>query len=121
MQPDLSSFDEEIERFDSGYAKAQEKFLAQFPNATPEQMQQFQALLTEQQVQEIRDLTQRYLAETLPAEIRFNVNPFVIWFWLGGIIGVGGALFALWPSGDGRRRRVSDVYGARLARDLSRT
>jgi hypothetical protein len=36
------------------------------------------------------------------------------------MIGVGGALFALWPTAEGRRRRVSDVYGARLARDLTR-
>lgn len=119
MQPDLTSFDEEIERFDTRYAKAPDKFAEEFPNATPEQMQQFGTLLAGQQVEEIRNLTQRYLDETPPADVRFNVNPFVIWFWVGGIIGVGGALFALWPSGEGRRRRVSDVYGARLARDLS--
>ena len=56
--------------------------------------------------------------DTPPAEIRFNVNPFVVWFWIGVLVGVGGALFALWPAAEGRRRRVTDVYGARLAREL---
>jgi len=45
---------------------------------------------------------------------------FVVWFWLGVIVAVGGALFAIWPTPEGRRRRVSDVYGARLARELNR-
>ena len=58
------------------------------------------------------------MTDTPPAEIRFNVNPFVVWFWIGVLVGVGGALFALWPTAEGRRRRVSDVYGARLAREL---
>ena len=44
----------------------------------------------------------------------------MIWFWLGAIIAIGGALFAIWPSPEGKRRRVTDVYGARLARELSR-
>ena len=43
-------------------------------------------------------------------------QPFVVWFWLGVIVAVGGTLFAIWPAQEGARRRVSDVYGARLAR-----
>ena len=115
MQPDLAPFDRDIERFDSLYARA-------FSDLTPEQaaLPAVQAQQARFQGEMIRNLINKYLVETPPAEIRFNVNPFVIWFWIGGIIGVGGALFALWPSGEGRRRRVSDVYGARLARDLSR-
>jgi hypothetical protein len=35
------------------------------------------------------------------------------------IVAVGGALFAIWPAPEGRRRRVGDVYGARLARELN--
>ena len=44
----------------------------------------------------------------------------MIWFWLGAIIAIGGALFAIWPTPEGKRRRVTDIYGARLARELSR-
>ncbi len=59
---------------------------------------------------------------TPPASIRFNINPFVIWIWLGAIVVALGALFAIWPGGgEGKRRRVSDVYAVRLARDLSST
>ena len=55
-----------------------------------------------------------------PVDFRVNVNPFVTWIWVGGAIGVLGALIAIWPAPDARRRRVSDVYAARLARDLGR-
>ena len=47
------------------------------------------------------------------------MNPFVIWIWIGGAIAVSGALIAVWPAPEARRRRVSDVYAARLARDLA--
>ena len=56
----------------------------------------------------------------LPVDFRVNVNPFVLWLWIGGGIAVAGALVAGWPSPEARRRRVSDVYAARLARDLGR-
>ena len=115
MQPDLSSFDREIDGFDQRYAKVIEGLTPE-QASNPVNQQQLAAL----QAAEIGNLVQRYMNETPPAEIRFNVNPFVIWFWIGVAVGVGGALFGLWPSGEGRRRRVSDVYGARLARDLSR-
>ena len=52
------------------------------------------------------------------AEFRVNVNPLVIWIWIGGAIAVAGALVAVWPAPEARRRRVADVYAARLAREL---
>ena len=48
------------------------------------------------------------------------MNPLVIWIWVGGAIGVIGGLIAAWPAASARRRRVSDVYAARLAKDLGR-
>ncbi|MDQ3102282.1 MAG: heme lyase CcmF/NrfE family subunit [Actinomycetota bacterium] len=114
MQPDLSSFDAQIDEADEAYATA----LAELP---PD-LRQDRVVLdasAQRQGQEILALADRYLTDTPPAEIRFNVNPFVSWFWLGVLVGVGGALFAVWPSAEGRRRRVSDVYGARLARELT--
>jgi cytochrome c-type biogenesis protein CcmF len=115
MQPDLATFDSEISGFDERYAKVLDRL-------SPEQRADpgVQAQLAQLEGQEILRLTERYERDTPPADIRFNVNPFVIWFWLGVIVAVGGALFALWPTPEGRRRRVSDVYGARLARELTR-
>jgi cytochrome c-type biogenesis protein CcmF len=113
MQPDLTRYDALIAKADRLYAK---KFGPAIDNPDPD----VQAALADVQGRAISALAQRYLQKTPPADIRFNVNPFVIWFWLGVIVGVGGALFALWPTAEGRRRRVSDVYGARLARDLTR-
>ena len=57
---------------------------------------------------------------SIPTGIEPNVNPLVIWIWIGGAIAVAGALIAVWPAPEARRRRVADVYAARLARDLGR-
>jgi len=111
MQPDLSSYDRIIDEGDRRYAR----FAAGIPQ-TPRGA----AELADVQGQLIAALARKYLQDPPPAEVRFNVNPFVVWFWLGAIVAVGGALFAIWPTPEGRRRRVSDVYGARLARELNR-
>jgi cytochrome c-type biogenesis protein CcmF len=68
----------------------------------------------------VRAIADRYESEDSAINLRVNVNPFVIWIWLGGAIAIGGGLFALWPVPAARRRQVSDVYAARLARDLGR-
>jgi cytochrome c-type biogenesis protein CcmF len=110
MQPDLASFDRVIERGD-------ELFAGLAARADPDDAAAAQ-FLAARQGEAIRGLAQRYLNETPPASIRFNVNPFVIWIWIGGIVAVLGAAFALWPGAELRKRRVSDVYAARLAREL---
>jgi len=68
----------------------------------------------------VRKIEQRYLADPPPANFRVNVNPLVTWIWVGGAIAVIGGLVAIWPAPEARRRRVADVYAARLARDLGR-
>ena len=55
-----------------------------------------------------------------PANFRMIVSPLVSWIWIGGGIAVLGALLALWPGAESRRRAVSSVYAARLARELQR-
>ncbi len=112
MQPDLSRFDPMIAKGDRLYARV----AADVPRDDP----RVAAALARLQGQLIGRIAQRYEEQAPPAQIRFNVNPFVVWFWLGAIVAVGGGLFAIWPAAEGRRRRVSDVYGARLARELNR-
>jgi len=68
----------------------------------------------------ISELQRRYEDGEIPVDFRINVNPLVIWIWVGGAIGVIGGLIAAWPTASARRRRVSDVYAARLAKDLGR-
>ncbi len=68
----------------------------------------------------ITNLQERYENGEIPVDFRINVNPLVIWIWVGGAIGVIGGLIAAWPTASAKRRRVSDVYAARLAKDLSR-
>jgi cytochrome c-type biogenesis protein CcmF len=65
-------------------------------------------------------ITRSYLNKPPPALFRMIVSPFVAWIWIGGALGIGGALVALWPSPEARRRRVTSLYAARLGRELSR-
>src|SRR4051795_813197 len=68
----------------------------------------------------VRKIEQTYLHDPPPANFRVNVNPLVTWIWVGGAIAVIGGLVAIWPAPEARRRRVADVYAARLARELGR-
>jgi cytochrome c-type biogenesis protein CcmF len=61
-----------------------------------------------------------YVRKAPPATFRLIVNPMVTWIWLGGLISLGGALIALWPSALASRRRITSLYAARLGRELSR-
>ena len=60
------------------------------------------ALVANLQGLAIRRLTDAYLEAGAPVDFRVNVNPLVIWLWIGGAIGVAGGLIAIWPA---RRRR----------------
>ncbi len=112
MQPDLTAFDQVIAEGDELFGRIAEQVDPNDPVATQ--------VISQAQGEAIRALGQRYLTDTPPADIRFNINPFVIWIWIGGIVAMLGALFALWPVADARRRRVSDLYAARLANELER-
>jgi len=52
------------------------------------------------------EIIQAYVdpAKPVPVTFRIIVSPMVTWIWLGSIITVLGALFAVWPSGTFRRR-----------------
>jgi cytochrome c-type biogenesis protein CcmF len=65
-------------------------------------------------------LASTYEQKAPAATFRLIVNPMVTWIWLGGVIGLGGALVALWPSALASRRRITSLYAARLGRELSR-
>jgi cytochrome c-type biogenesis protein CcmF len=61
-----------------------------------------------------------YTRKAPAATFRLIVDPMVSWIWLGGLIALGGALIALWPSALPSRRRITSLYAARLGRELSR-
>jgi cytochrome c-type biogenesis protein CcmF len=110
MQPDLEPLDATITEGDERLAA-----VAKNAAATP----QAQAELSYLQGRVIRAIVERYMTDTPPANIRFNVNPLAMWIWIGGGIALGGAILAAWPAASARRRRVSDVAAARLARELA--
>ena len=112
MQPDLAS----VYPFING-ADAR---LERIARAAPKNNPQAQGALSYLQGLAIRSLAARYMKDTPPSEFRVNVNPLVIWIWIGGAIAVAGALVAVWPAPEAKRRRVADVHAARLARDLGR-
>jgi cytochrome c-type biogenesis protein CcmF len=111
-QPDLTRLDPVIERTDRRLAMIADRIPAESPRA--------QTQLAALQGSAIREIASRYTDDPPPANFRVNVNPLVTWIWIGWMIALAGALVALWPSAAARRRRVADVYAARLARELSR-
>jgi cytochrome c-type biogenesis protein CcmF len=117
MRPDLTPLDPVIARIDRRLRATLPQIGPGGP--TPEQVAAMRNYANLQGLA-IHALKERYVADPLPVDFRINVNPFVIWLWIGGAIGVAGALIAVWPAPDARRRRVADVYAARLARDLGR-
>ena len=112
MQPDLTRLQPVIERTD--------RRLATLAEELPPQDPQVGAQLAALQGRAIGEIASRYVDDPPPANFRVNVNPLVTWIWIGWLVALSGALIALWPSAEARRRRVADVYAARLARDLSR-
>jgi cytochrome c-type biogenesis protein CcmF len=118
MRPDLT-------RLNPVIAAVDKRLAATLPDdigpggPTPAQLQAMQTY-SDRQGQVIRNIAALYVARPVPIDFRVNLNPFVIWIWIGGAIAVAGGLIAIWPAPEARRRRVSDVYAARLARDLGR-
>ena len=45
---------------------------------------------TDRQGQVIRNIAALYVANPVPVDFRVNLNPFVIWIWIGGAIAVAG-------------------------------
>ena len=117
MQPDLEPLDQVIAAVDRRLVRSLPEIGPAGP--TPAQIEAMRAF-ADQQGNAIERLAALYVANPLPIDLRVNVNPLVIWIWLGGAVAVIGGLVAVWPAPAARRRRVSDVYAARLARDLGR-
>jgi cytochrome c-type biogenesis protein CcmF len=122
MRPDLSSVDDFIAEADR---RIDETVLpGDLPDPTTPgglaRMREIAALRSQLQGFAVGNLERRYLDGELPVDFRINVNPLVIWIWVGGGIGLLGGLVAIWPAPSAQRRRVADVYAARLAKDLGR-
>ena len=98
VQPDISTLEEPIAEADR-----------RFPDADAET----QAII-------LAALVERYRREAPPAQFRAIESPLVMWIWIGGLVSIFGAISALWPSPDSRRRRAASLAAARLGRELSR-
>jgi cytochrome c-type biogenesis protein CcmF len=123
MRPDLTSVDDFIAGADRRIDRATLPDEGEIDPTTPggvEAMRQVVRERADLQGIAVQALSARYENGDLPVDFRINVNPLVIWIWIGGATGVIGGLLAAWPAASARRRRVSDVHAARLARDLGR-
>ncbi len=122
MRPDLTSVDGFIDGADRRIDRA--VVPDELPDPTTAaglaQMRAIAATRSQLQGLAVGNLEQRYLRGEIPVDFRINVNPLVIWIWVGGGVGLLGGLLAIWPAPSAQRRRVSDVYAARLAKDLGR-
>ncbi len=117
MRPDLEPLDSVIEAADR-------EILGSLPDIGPEgpSSSDLEAMSTfaQRQGDAIERFATVYASTALPVDFRVNVNPLVIWIWVGGAIGVLGALLAAWPAPSAQRRRVGELYATRLAKDLGR-
>jgi len=107
FQPDLTAIQPQINEGNRIFAGLGE----------PEDAEGQQAILG-LQAEAIRNLAFRYAEDPPPATFRVIVNPLVVWVWVGGLIALGGALFAVWPTAESRRRAEA-AYAARLGQELS--
>ena len=90
MRPDLAPLDERDRRRSTAGSTASLPDVGQ-EGPTPAQLEAMQSY-PDRQGQAIRNLAALYVARPLPVDFRVNVNPFVIWIWIGGAIAVvGGA------------------------------
>jgi cytochrome c-type biogenesis protein CcmF len=55
----------------------------------------------------VKTIVTRYTRGAAAAQFRLIVSPLVAWIWIGGVIAVGGAMVAIWPSPSGARRRAT--------------
>jgi cytochrome c-type biogenesis protein CcmF len=112
MRPDLGRLEPMID----GVDRRLERLERSLPPGDPRAQRTISFL----QGQAIRAIAERYIESSPVATFRINSNPLILWYWLGGVIAVAGGVIAIWPAPAARRRRVSDVYAARVARELSR-
>jgi cytochrome c-type biogenesis protein CcmF len=98
VQPDLAELEEPI-------AEAERRFAGSSPDV---------------QGIAIAAIVERYRNRPVPVAVRVLVSPLVAWIWIGGGIVLAGALIALWPAAEARRRALAGAYAARVGRDLSR-
>jgi len=117
MRPDLTPLDEVLTRVDRELERSVPEIGPAGPG--PAELEAMRAYAAAQG-DAIENFASLYLARPLPVDFRVNLNPLVIWVWIGGAIAVAGALFALWPAPAAARRRVSELRAARLARELGR-
>jgi cytochrome c-type biogenesis protein CcmF len=122
MRPDLTPLDGAITAADRRVQERTDQIAARAEriSGSPAPPAMRLAVASRLQGAEIARISDAYLKDAPPVDFRVNVNPLVIWLWIGGAIAVAGGLVAIWPAPAARRRRVTDVYAARLARDLGR-
>jgi cytochrome c-type biogenesis protein CcmF len=94
--------------------------LASLIPAIREADRKFANLPAQYQARLITAIAKSYAHDPPAANFRMIVSPMVAWIWIGGAIAVFGALIALWPGAETRRRAIHSVYAAKLARELSR-
>jgi cytochrome c-type biogenesis protein CcmF len=69
------------------------------PRLQPQALAQIESL----QLLSAERIARGYVKEGGPATFKVIINPLVLWMWIGGIIGLIGALIAVWPTRSRRR------------------
>src|SRR5882757_9437957 len=69
------------------------------PKLAPEALQTIEHL----QLLSAEKIARQYATSNIAATFKVIINPLVLWMWIGGIIGLIGALIAVWPSRSRRK------------------
>jgi cytochrome c-type biogenesis protein CcmF len=69
------------------------------PSLRPQALKQIESL----QLLAAERIARQYVKSDLAATFKVIINPLVLWMWIGGIIGLIGALIAVWPSRSRRK------------------
>jgi hypothetical protein len=69
------------------------------PSLRPQALKQIESL----QLLAAERIARQYVKNDLAATFKVIINPLVLWMWIGGIIGLIGALVAVWPSRSRRK------------------
>jgi cytochrome c-type biogenesis protein CcmF len=69
------------------------------PSLRPQALKQIESL----QLLAAERIARQYVKNDLAATFKVIINPLVLWMWIGGIIGLIGALIAVWPSRSRRK------------------
>ena len=106
VEPDTSEIQKRAKSADARFGAYMRQKVLPVIQRDPSQTAELTRQLIKVQNLATDEILKEYVspANAVPITFRIIVSPMVTWIWLGAIVAVLGALFAVWPSGTFRRK-----------------